>query len=70
MKAALVVLQKRLEGLDAELVAGIDEEVIMPLFVNEVLGADQHDMIDGMSFFVDFAPITAEAIISERQVEG
>ncbi len=40
MKAALVVLQKRLEALDAELVAGIDEEVIMPLFINEVLGTE------------------------------
>ena len=72
MKAALVVLQKRLEGLDAELVAVIHDEVIVqtpPPFANEVRGIVQQAMIDGMQTFVSSVPITAEAVVSRSWAE-
>ena len=55
MKAALVVLQKRLERLDAELVAVIHDEVIVqtpPSLADEVRGIVEQAMIDGMQTFI------------------
>ena len=72
MKAALVVLQKRLEGLDAELVAVIHDEVIVqtpPPFADEIRGIVQQAMIDGMQTFVSSVPITAEAVVSRSWAE-
>ena len=66
MKAALVVLQKRLERLDAELVAVIHDEVIVqtpPPFADKVRGIVEQAMIDGMQTFVGEVPITAEAVV-------
>ena len=72
MKAALVVLQKRLERLDAELVAVIHDEVLvqtLPLYANEVRGIVQQAMIDGMQTFVSSVPITAEAVVGNSWAE-
>ena len=72
MKAALVVLQKRLEGLDAELIAVIHDEVIVqtpPPFVDEVRGIVEQAMIDGMQTFVSTVPITAEAVVGKSWAE-
>ena len=72
MKAALVVLQKRLERLDAELVAVIHDEVIVqtpPPFADEVRGIVEQAMIDGMQTFVSAVPITAEAVVGNSWAE-
>ena len=66
MKAALMVMQKRLEGLDAELVAVIHDEVIVqtpPPLANKIQGIVEQAMIDGMQTFVGEAPIIAEAVV-------
>mgnify|MGYP003338905763 CR=1 FL=1 len=66
MKAALVVLKQRLEGLDAALVAVIHDEVIVqtpPPFADQVRGVVEQAMIDGMQTFVSSVPITAEAVV-------
>ena len=63
MKAALVVLQKCLEELDAELVAVIHDEVIVqtpPALADRVRGIVEQAMIDGMQAFVSSVPITSE----------
>jgi len=57
-----VVLQKRLEELDATLVAVIHDEVIvqtLPALAHQVQGIVQQAMIDGMKTFVSSVPITA-----------
>ena len=72
MKAALVILQKRLEGLDAELVAVIHDEVIVqtpPPLADEVHGIVEQAMIDGMRTFVSAVPITAEAVVGRSWAE-
>ena len=72
MKAALVVLQRRLEGLDAELVAVIHDEVIVQTpsaLADEVRGIVQQAMIDGMQTFVSSVPITAEAVVGRSWAE-
>ena len=72
MKAALVVLQKRLEGLDAELVAVIHDEVIVqtpPALADQVESIVQQAMIDGMRTFVSSVPITAEAVVGSSWAE-
>ena len=72
MKVALVVLQKRLEGLDAELVAVIHDEVIVqtpPPFADQVRGIVEQAMIDGMQTFVSTVPITAEAVVGKSWAE-
>ena len=66
MKAALVVLKQRLEGLDAELVAVIHDEVIVqtpPPLADEVRFVVEQAMIDGMQTFVSSVPINAEAVV-------
>ena len=73
MKAALVILQKRLEELDAELVAVIHDEVIVqppPPFADRVRGIVEQAMIDGMQTFVSSVPITAEAVVGQSWVEN
>ena len=72
MKAAFVVLQKRLERLDAELVAVIHDEVIVqtpPPLADEVRGIVERAMIDGMQTFVSSVPITAEAVVGNSWAE-
>ncbi len=72
MKAALAVLQKRLEGLDAELVAVIHDEVIVqtpPPLANKVQGIVEQAMIDGMQTFVSEVRITAEAVVGRSWAE-
>ena len=72
MKAALVILQKRLEELDAELVAVIHDEVIVqtpPALADEVRGIVQQAMVDGMQTFVSSVPITAEAVVGRSWAE-
>ena len=72
MKADLVVLQKRLEELDAKLVAVIHDEVIVqtpPPLVDQVQGIVEQAMIEGMQTFVSEVPITAEAIVGKSWVE-
>ena len=72
MKAALVILQKRLEELDAELVAVIHDEVIVqppPPFADRVRGIVEQAMIDGMQTFVSSVPITAEAVVGNSWAE-
>ena len=72
MKAALVILQKRLEELDAELVAVIHDEVIVqtpPPFAYQVRGIVEQAMIDGMQTFVSSVPITAEAVVGKSWAE-
>ena len=72
MKAALVVLQKRLEELDATLVAVIHDEVIvqtLPALVHQVQGIVEQAMIDGMQTFVSTVPITAEAVVGKSWAE-
>ena len=67
-----MVLQKRLEGLDAELVAVIHDEVIVqtpPPFVDQVQGIVEQAMIDGMKTFVSSVPITAEAVVGRSWAE-
>ena len=57
-----MVLQKRLEELDATLVAVIHDEVIvqtLPALAHQVQGIVQQAMIDGMKTFVSSVPITA-----------
>ena len=69
MKAALVVLQKRLERLDAELVAVIHDEVIVqtpPALADKVRVTVEQAMIDGMQTFVSSVSITAEAVVSKN----
>ena len=59
-------MQKRLERLDAELVAVIHDEVIVqtpPPFADQVRGIVERAMIDGMQTFVSSVPITAEAVV-------
>ena len=66
MKAALVVLKKRLEGLDAELVAVIHDEVIVqtpPALADKVRVTVEQAMIDGMQTFIGEVPIVAEAVV-------
>ena len=72
MKAALVVLQKRLEELDAELVAVIHDEVIVqtpPPLADRVRDIVEQAMIDGMQTFVSSVPITAEAVVGKSWAE-
>ena len=72
MKAALVILKKRLEGLDAELVAVIHDEVIvqtLPPLADKVRGMVEQAMIDGMQTFVSSVPITAEAVVGKSWSE-
>ena len=72
MKAALVVLQKRLEGLDAELVAVIHDEVIVQTssaVADQVRVIVEQAMIDGMQTFVSEVPITAEAVVGRSWAE-
>ena len=72
MKAALVVLQKRLEGLDAELVAVIHDEVIVqkpPPFADQVRVIVEQAMNDGLKTFVGEVPITAETVLGRSWAE-
>ena len=72
MKAAFVVLQKRLERLDAELVAVIHDEVIVqtpPALEDEVRVTVEQAMIDGMQTFVSSVPITAEGVVGRSWAE-
>ena len=72
MKGALVVLKKRLEELDAELVAVIYDEVIVqtpPPFADQVRGVVEQAMIEGMQTFVSAVPITAEAVVGKSWAE-
>ena len=65
-------MQKRLERLDAELVAVIHDEVIVqtpPPFADEVRGIVEQAMIDGMQTFVGEVPITAEAVVGRSWAE-
>ena len=66
MKAALVVLQKRLEKLDSELVAVIHDEVIVQtisFIAEDVRCIVEQAMIDGMRTVVSTVPIVAEAVV-------
>ena len=72
MKAALVILQRRLEELDAELVAVIHDEVIVqtpPALADKVRVIVEQAMIDGMQTFVSSVPIIAEALVSRSWAE-
>ena len=72
MKAALVVLQKRLEGLDAGLVAVIHDEVIVQTpsaLADKVRITLEQAMIEGMQTFVSSVPITAEAVVGKSWAE-
>ena len=72
MKAALVVLQKRLEELDSKLVAVIHDEVIVqtpPALADKVRGIVEQAMIDRMQTFVSSVPITAEAVVGSSWAE-
>ena len=66
------VSQKRLEELDAELVAVIHDEVIVqtpPLFTDEIRSIVQQAMIDGMQTFVSSVPIIAKAVVGRSWAE-
>ena len=72
MKAAPVVLQKRLEELDSKLVAVIHDEVIVqtpPALADKVRVTVEQAMIDGMQTFVSSVPITAEAVVGRSWAE-
>ena len=61
-----MVLQKRLEGLDAKLVAVIHDEVIVQttsFIAEDVRCIVEQAMIDGMRTFVSIVPIVAEAVV-------
>ena len=64
-------LQKRLERLNAELVAVSHHEMIAqtPPFADQVCGIVQQAMIDGMQTFVSSVPITAEAMVGKSWAE-
>ena len=67
-----MVLNQRLEELDAELVAVIHDEVIVqtpPVLADEVRGIVEQAMIDGMQTFVSSVPITAEAVVGNSWAE-
>ena len=72
MKAALMVLLKRLEKLDAGLVALIHDEVIVqnpPALADKVRVTLEQAMIDGMQTFVSSVPITAEVAVGKSWAE-
>ena len=72
MKAALMVLHKRLEGLDAGLAAVIHDEVIVqnpPALADKVRVTLEQAMIEGMQTFVSSVPITAEAVVGKSWAE-
>ncbi len=67
-----MVLKQRLQGMCAELVAVIHDEVIVqtpPPFADEVRFTVVQAMIDGMQTFVSSVLITAEAVVGRSWAE-